>query len=176
MLPTCSQTTTARQAGICYLLTIAMGMLGAFVPAHPYGAAATLLSFGCYLGATLFLYRLFAPAHPRLALLAAAFSLVGCVWGMLEVWRLTPERISSLVFFGFYCLLTSYLIWLTPFLPRWLSGLLALSGLGWLTFLSPPLADRLGPVLLVTGLVGEGALALGLLAYGRRTSRPPLTS
>jgi len=38
--------------------------------------------------------------------------------------------------------------------------------LGWLTFLSPPLATRLSPYILFPGLVGEGALTVWLLAKG----------
>jgi hypothetical protein len=65
-----------------------------------------------------------------------------------------------LAFFGFYCLLIGYLIFRSKFLPRVLGLLMAFAGLGWLTFLWPPLANYLSPYILVRGIVGEGALTL----------------
>ena len=161
----------ARWAGGCYLLTILLGMTGAFLPDPVYSAAATLLSFGFYLGVTLFLYRFFAAVNRKLSLLAAGFSLAGCIVGILEVLELAPAGLSSLVFFGCYCLLTSYLIWHSGFMPRWLGGLLGLSGLGWLVFLSPQLVHLLSPYPMVTGLLGEGALTYWLLLRSARAIR-----
>jgi hypothetical protein len=71
----------------------------------------------------------------------------------------------DLVFFGLYCLLIGYLIWKSTFLPRVLGVLMMLGGLGWLTFLWPPLAQALSPFNLGPGIVGEGALTLWLLAF-----------
>jgi hypothetical protein len=70
------------------------------------------------------------------------------------------------VFFGVYCLLIGYLIFRSAFLPRILGVLMALAGLGWLTFLSPALASRLSPFNLVLGFLAELALCLWLLVIG----------
>jgi hypothetical protein len=70
------------------------------------------------------------------------------------------------VFFGVYCLLIGYLIFRSAFLPRFLGVLMALAGLGWLTFLSPPFADRLSPYNLVLGFLAELLLMLWLLVMG----------
>src|SRR5216683_1086048 len=76
------------------------------------------------------------------------------------------------VFFGVYCLLIGYLIFRSAFLPRILGVLMAIAGLGWLTFLSPPLANYLRPYILVLGVLGvlgvlaELALMLWLLVMG----------
>ncbi|HEV7504934.1 MAG TPA: DUF4386 domain-containing protein [Thermoanaerobaculia bacterium] len=77
----------------------------------------------------------------------------------------------GLVFFGFYCLLIGCLILRSTFLPRSLGVLMALAGLGWLTFLSPPLAKSLSPYILVPGILGEGSLTLWLLAMGVNVQR-----
>ena len=160
-----SLTVTARLAGWCYLLTIVTGMVGALVVGPRLSTLATLLSLGFYVGVTLFTYRLFAAARPVLSLLAAGVSLVGCGLGVLQELEVPAGPVKSLVLFGIYCLLTSYLIWRSGLLPRWVGALLALAlaGLGWLSFLSPQLARRVAPFPMVSGLVGEGALTLWLL-------------
>src|SRR6266700_712743 len=73
---------------------------------------------------------------------------------------------TALVFFGFYALLTGYLIIRSTFLPRILGVLGIFGGLGWLTFLYPPLAYRLLPYILALGLLGAGAQMVWLLVFG----------
>jgi len=77
----------------------------------------------------------------------------------------------GLVFFGFYCLLIGCLILRSTFLPRVLGVLMAFAGLGWLTFLWPPLANHLSPYNLAAGVLGEGSLTLWLLAMGVSVQR-----
>jgi len=77
----------------------------------------------------------------------------------------------GLVFFGFYCLLIGYLIFTSTFLPRILGALMVVAGLGWLTFLSPPLAKSLSPYVLAPGIVGEGLLTVWLLVKGVNVQR-----
>jgi hypothetical protein len=75
------------------------------------------------------------------------------------------------VFFGVYCLLLGYLIFRSVFLPRILGMGMALAGLGWLTFLSPPLANHLSPYNLVLGFLAELSLMLWLLVMGVNVQR-----
>ena len=72
----------------------------------------------------------------------------------------------ALVFFGFYALLTGYLMIRSTFLPRILGMLSVLGGLGWLTFLYQPLGYRLFPYIAAFGLLGAASLVLWLLVFG----------
>ena len=130
------------------------------------GTAANLSATAFYVGATLLVYDLLKPVNKRLSLLAAFFSLVGCAISALGPFHLAPSPISPLVFFGLHCLLVGYLILRSTFLPRVVGALLALGGLGWLTFLSPPLANSLSPYIMLPGILGEGSLSLWLLVKG----------
>jgi hypothetical protein len=77
----------------------------------------------------------------------------------------------ALVFFGFYALLTGYLILRSTFLPRILGVLSVLGGLGWLTFLNQPLGYRLFPYIAVLGILGAVALIVWLLVFGVNEQR-----
>ena len=77
----------------------------------------------------------------------------------------------GLVFFGLHCLLVGYLILRSTFLPRALGVLMMFGGLGWLTYLSPPLARSLSPYIMLPGGLGELALSLWLLVMGVNAQR-----
>jgi hypothetical protein len=72
----------------------------------------------------------------------------------------------DLVFFGLWCILTGYLIFRSTFLPRILGVLLAISGLGWVTYLYPPLANYLWPYIAAASALGEIPLELWLIVMG----------
>src|SRR5205085_9387053 len=59
----------------------------------------------------------------------------------------------GLVFFGFYCLSIGCLIFQSTFLPRILGAGMVIAGLGWLTFLWPPLAGQLVPYNIAPGML-----------------------
>jgi hypothetical protein len=155
----------ARIAGAFYLLNILTGALALFVSGK-LGVAANLIAAACYVVVTLLFYDIFKPVNRNLSLLAALLSLVGCAIGALSPFHLALPHINNLVFFGFYCLLIGYLISRSTFLPSILGVLMAIGGLGWLTFLSPPLANYLSPYNLAPGILGEGVLTLWLLVVG----------
>jgi hypothetical protein len=77
----------------------------------------------------------------------------------------------ALVFFGFYALLTGYLIIRSSFLPRILGVWSVFGGLGWLSFLYPPLGYRLFPYIAALGILGATALILWLLVFGVNEQR-----
>jgi hypothetical protein len=127
--------------------------------------AVNLVAYAFYIAVTLLFYYLFKPVNRSLSLLAAFFSLVGCANDVLSLFNLAPYKISSLVFFGPYCLLIGFLIFRSTFLPRILGVLMAFAGLGWLIFLSP-LANHLSTYLKVLGFLAEASLMLWLIVMG----------
>ena len=77
-----------------------------------------------------------------------------------------------LVLFGVWCVLTGFLIFKSTFLPRFLGVLLAISGLGWMIYLWPPLADRLFmPYIAAASALGEIPVELWLLVMAVNAQR-----
>jgi uncharacterized protein DUF4386 len=72
----------------------------------------------------------------------------------------------ALAFFGFSTFLNGYLIFRSNFLPRFLGVLSMIGGLGWLTFLYPPLGYQVFPFVLLFGVIGGISLILWLLIKG----------
>jgi hypothetical protein len=82
----------------------------------------------------------------------------------------------SLIFFGCVCLVLGHLIFRSGYLPKVLGVLMQIAGLSYLTnsfalILSPSLADRLFPAILLPAFVGEASLCLWLLAKGVDVSK-----
>jgi hypothetical protein len=159
----------ARIVGFFWLVTFVAGVV-ALVSADAR-FAADLIATASYLVVTLLLYGLLKPVNRTLALLGVLVSLMGLSIGVLNRFELMPFAISPLVFFGFHCLLTGYLILRSTFLPRILGALLAFGGLGWLTFGFPSVAKQLAPYNLAPGMLAEGVLTLWLLVMGVNAER-----
>jgi Domain of unknown function (DUF4386) len=161
----------ARIAGVFYLLTIVLG--GAVLFVHGWlGLATDLVASASYIAVTVLFYDMFKRVNRSLSLLAASFNLLGLTMGKLNV---QPQGVDlEFVFFGCYCLLIGYLIFRSSLLPRILGAVMAFAGLGYLTFLSPPLANYLSPYNLAAGILGEGLLTLWLLVMGVKVLGTPL--
>jgi hypothetical protein len=163
----------ARITGVVYLLYFLTAVSAeVFVSQTRLVAydAVNLIAYAFYIAVTLLFYYMFKPVNRVLSLLAAFFSLVGCANEVLSMFNLAPYKISSLVFFGPYCLLIGYLIFRSTFLPRFLGVLMAFAGLGWLVFLSP-LAIHLFTYLKVLGFLAEASLMLWLIMKGVNVQR-----
>ena len=76
-----------------------------------------------------------------------------------------------LAFFGFWLIPTGYLIARSTFMPRIIGVFLMLDGVGWATYLSPPLATAIYPVIAIVAAFGEIPLLLWLLVVGVNAQR-----
>jgi hypothetical protein len=135
--------------------------------------AAFVILVGCAIQALTCLLYL-AP----LLILQGGNSLSAFTPGQLQALALMFLKLNDyafdiyLVFFGFWCVLIGYLIFKSTFLPRVLGVLLAISGLGWVTYLYPPLAQRLFfPFIAAASALGEIPLELWLIVMGVNVQR-----
>ena len=159
----------ARIAGVLYLTSFVVGILGEFFVRGRLGFAVGLIAVLCMVAVTLLFYGIFKPVNRGLSLLAAFVNLVGLAF---EALRWNPRGVNiAMVFHGLFCILIGYLIFRSTFLPRILGALMAFAGLGWLTYLSNPLVSHLAPYNMASGLLGEGSVFLWLLVMGVNDQR-----
>lgn len=159
----------SRIAGAFYVLTILSGMSALF-GIGPWRWSANGVAAASYVVVIVLFYFLFRPVEARLSLLAALVGLGGCVASALAMSGTARMPFDTLGFFGVYCLLIAWLVARST-LPRALGWLMALGGMGWLTFLLPAVARVLAPFNYAPGIVGETALTLWLLVTGARITR-----
>jgi hypothetical protein len=161
----------ARMAGAFFLLTM---LTAAFTElfvringrlSFAADVAAGAVEVSGMVAVTLLFYGIFKPVNRGLSLLAVSFNLVALTFEAFQAYNI------GLVFGGLYCLLIGYLIFNSTFLPRILAAPMAIAGLGWLTFLSSSLADRLSPYNMAAGVLGEGLVMLWLLVTGVNVQR-----
>jgi hypothetical protein len=163
----------ARIAGLLFPLVLLTAIFNEFIVHGRLGSAANLagdvLEVSGMVAVTLLFYLIFSPVNRSFALLAVAFNLVGFP---LEALQWQPHGVGiGMVFHACYCLLISYLIFKSAFLSPIVGGLMAFAGLGWLTFLSMPLANYLSPYNLIPGMFGEVSVSLWLLVMGVNDQR-----
>ncbi|MGA7224132.1 MAG: DUF4386 domain-containing protein [Candidatus Acidiferrales bacterium] len=163
----------ARMAGMLFLLLVLTVAFTEFFArgrlSSPAELAAGVIEVSCMIVVTLLFYGIFRPVNARLSLLAAAFNFVALT---LELLQFLPHGVNiGLGFHGFYWILIGYLIFRSTFLPRILGSLMAIAGLCWLTFLSPPLANYLSPYNLASALLVEGLAMLWLLVMGLNATK-----
>lgn len=76
-----------------------------------------------------------------------------------------------LAIFGFWLISIGYLVFRSTLIPRLIGLALMAEGLGWVTFLWPPLGNAIFPVIALFGVLGEFALTAWLLLRGVNSER-----
>jgi hypothetical protein len=164
---------TGLTATVCYIAVTAL-FYGLFKPVNR--ALSLLAAFFSLVGCAILAFGSLFQLAPFVVLGGSQYLSVFKVEQLRAValmfFELNTLAVNiCLVFFGFYDLLIGYLILRSAFLPRILGVLMAFAGLGWLTFLSPPLASHLSPYNLVLGFLAELLLMLWLLVKGVNVQR-----
>jgi len=159
----------AQIAGVIYLLSVLGAAFAEIFVGGKLNVAEGLMVVLAMTAVTLLFYGILSPLNRRLSLLAASFNLVGLAF---EVLRLQPRGANiAVVFNGFFCILIGCLVFRSSSLPRILGALMTLGGLGWLTLVSPLLANYSSPYNLAFSLLGEGAVCLWVLLAGVNVRR-----
>jgi hypothetical protein len=156
----------ARVAGVLYLFSMVLGVTGGILvrsKMQVQGDRANLAAAIVYTGVTVLLWDLFRPVNESLSTGVAIFSVVAN-WLPESYYKMAHTSIT--LYFGVYCLLISYLILRSKFLPNYVGVLMAFAGACWLTTNWPWLASIISPYNELGGLVGEGTLTGYLLIKG----------
>ena len=159
----------ARLTGAVYLIYFLTAILAQILVSRKLvvaGDAVNLIAYAFYITLTVLLYWLFKPVSRSVSLVAAVFSLAGCLIGVLDVFHRAPAQVNPLWFFGPYCVLLGYLILRSTFMPRLIGVLMVLAGLGWLAFLSSFVQQHLARLIEGLGVLAEASLMLWLLVVG----------
>jgi len=77
----------------------------------------------------------------------------------------------AVVFFGFSTVITGWLIVRSTYLPAFLGWIAVVGGIGWLSFLWPPLGYRLNMYIAAIGLLGSVATIVWLIVFGVKEER-----
>ena len=151
---------------------------------YQVGVALGLASTALYLAVVGMLYQVFAPAIRPAGVLVLIFGLTGCALmavgaacqlaaphaadGMVNALLALNVSIDhvALVFFGVFQIFMGYAIYRSLFAPRLIGVLVAVAGVGWLTFLLPNVPVVLFIPVAVLGGLAELSLMLWLLIAG----------
>jgi hypothetical protein len=159
-------------ANLIYVALTAL-LFGLFRPVNPILAllAAFFSLVGCtvqIMGELLRLAPTVVLANPQLAHAFGAQQLQAAA--LLSVTLYRNVFYIAFVLFACFELVTGLLILRSTFLPRWLGWWWIAGGIGGLTFLWPPLATSIWPLLAAAG-AGEFALPVWLLVKGVDNSK-----
>ncbi len=161
----------ARVAGALYLFSMLLGVVGPILIGRKMqiqGEWANTAAAILYTGVIVLFWDLFRPVSEWLSACIAIFSLVAN-W-LPQSWYKAAHT-SIFLYFGMYCLLVSYLILRSHFLPRFVGVSMACAGVCWLTATWARLDSAIAPYNGLVGLIGEGALAVYMVIGGLNERR-----
>jgi hypothetical protein len=158
------------------------------------GIASEFFLLACSVIVALIVFVLLRPVNADLALLAIFFNLVSiaveAAADLNLINALSPlgnPALSmhahgqgfgvALIFFGFFCVIAGYLLYVSGYCPRAIGVLMQIAGFCYLAnsfalLLAPAVARRIFPLILVPAFIGESSFALWLL-FGRA---PPMAA
>ncbi len=163
----------ARTTGAVYLFYFLVAIFAESLVGRVPGTfsdTANLIANAVYVVVSLLLYQMLEPVNRNVALLAVVISIIGCIVQSLSLFHLTSPQ-GALPIFGCFNLAIGYLIFRSTFLPHVLGVLMALSGLAWLTVLSPELLKHIVVYVEIIGVAAEASLMLWLLVMGVNVQR-----
>jgi len=165
-------------------------------PLFQVGFAISIIAIGFHLARALLMFELLKIVRKGIAKFALLIIVVGCaIQAVTSLLYIAPLAILRspiiglqvnqlqdvsymllrlngfafniyLVFFGFWCLLTGFLIYKSSFMPRILGVLLMVTGIGWMLNLYPLIAQQAATVMMVAAAIGEIPLLIWLLVRG----------
>ena len=149
-----------KVVGLVYVAYFLLAFAGMTLKSVPLQLAGTATNFLL----AVFLYRLFAPADPRIALALLPLAFIHCaIQGVGQVQADTGTLRFALLPFVGYLVVLGYLIARSTFAPAGLGVLVAVAGLAWLIAVVPGVPTWSTLAVVVFGSVAEGALAIWLL-------------
>jgi hypothetical protein len=149
-----------KVVGLVYVVYFVLALAGMTLRSVPLQLAGTVTNFVL----AVFLYRVFAPADPRIALALLPLSFIHCVIeGVGQAQANTDLQRLALLPFAPFLIVLGYLIARSTFAPASLGVLVALAGLGWLIPVVRGVPTWSTLAVVVLGIVAEGVLAIWLL-------------
>jgi hypothetical protein len=170
----------ARIAGLFYALNFVLGILSLIWLKEGRAAASEQMMLAAaveYAIVVILLGRLFETAGRALSWGVAAIGLAGCALSAATAIHAFATPVNALAVFGLYCIGLGILVILSRLVPIAIGLLLALGGVGWLTYALPDLAKSVAPYNMAAGAIAELILTLWLIIFGLspKSSRVPLS-
>jgi hypothetical protein len=150
-----------RVVGLVYVAFLLLSMAGMTLRNVPLQLVGSATGFVL----AVFLYRLFAPVDPYIALALLPLAFIHyAIQGVGQVRADTGILRFALLPFAVYLVVLGYLIANSTFAPVALGVLIVLAGLAWLITVMPGIPTWTTLVIVLFGIVAEGALAIWLLS------------